>query len=477
MLSLDQIVGLLHASPIPQNNISIAPRAISIDSRTLLPGDLYIAIKGETHDGHDFIKDAVAKGACAVVTTTPITSHVPMIVVENTLHALQTLASHTRSQSKARIIAITGSVGKTSTKEMLRHVLEAFGPTVASKASYNNQWGVPLSLLNLKPKTAFGVFEVGMNQIGEIEPLSKLIQPYIAIITAIGEAHIGHLHTLQAIAHEKSDLFKGLTPHNDESAPIAIINNDSPCQDIISAAAASVKLITCSTQTSANAYVHTMREEIRDNQLCIRVHAKIMEQTLSFTLQTYGQHSVSNTLLVLATCAALDLPLDKAVAQLETFVPLPGRGQTHHFKVGAHNITLIDDAYNANPTSMLAGLQTLSRICRHLPDDTQNPRRSIAVLGDMLELGNESARYHSSLAQHIVDFDLERILCCGPHMWHLYQELPAEKRGGYAETPQELYTTLMAQLSDGDVIYVKGSKGSRVSFVVDQLLRYKPTLF
>ena len=423
---------------------------VSIDTRTLKFGDIYIPMRGE-RDGHDFIDDAFAKGAvAAIVATTFDTSTVNgvCIVVPDTLAALQQLGVYNRKLTQAKIIAVTGSVGKTTTKEMLGHVLQNFGKTVISKASYNNCWGVPLSLLELTPDTDFGVFEVGMNSPGEIEPLAHMITPDIAIITKIVEAHIGHMGSIEAIAIEKSTILNALKP-----AGYALIYGGTSCDQLLEDKAKNHNY----TLFDMNAIYADVQNGIT------HIDTKIDDTHAHYTLPFSGLHHVGNSILALEACHQLGLDVTKAAKAVETFTLPAGRGLTHTLMLPDDiSITLIDDAYNANPASMRAGLESLKAI--------EKKGRRIAVLGEMRELGDDSATYHRDLKDSIIDAEINLVFCCCDSMRSLYEVLPNSIRGAYTETSDELIVPLMASLNTGDVVFVKGSNGSKVRHIVSILV-------
>ncbi|MES2607236.1 MAG: UDP-N-acetylmuramoyl-tripeptide--D-alanyl-D-alanine ligase [Pseudomonadota bacterium] len=422
---------------------------VSIDTRTLKSGDIYVPMRGE-RDGHAFVADAFAKGAAAaIVAATFDTSTVNgiCIAVPDTLVALQQLGVYNRSLTYAKVIAITGSVGKTTTKEMLGHILKKFGKTVASKASYNNCWGVPLSLLELTPDTEFGVFEVGMNNPGEIEPLAYMITPDIAIITKIVEAHIGHMGSIEAIAAEKSTILNALKPNGH-----ALIHGGATCDQLLANKAInySHRLF---DMDSINAYVLNG---------ITHIDAKVGGTHVHYALPFSGMHHVGNSILALEACHKLGLDVAKAAKTMETFTLPAGRGTTYALTLPNNiSITLIDDAYNANPASMRAGLLSLK--------STKKTGRRIAVLGEMRELGDDSARYHRELLESIIQADVDLVFSCCDSMRHLYDVLPESIRGAHTDTSVDLIPHITTSLKDNDVIFVKGSKGSKVSLIVNHL--------
>jgi UDP-N-acetylmuramoyl-tripeptide--D-alanyl-D-alanine ligase len=481
---LNELVAALGLPPRP---IDASVYGVSIDTRTLKPGDIYIPMVGE-RDGHAFVSNAFAKGAvAAIVSTTFDASSVngSCISVLDTLVALQKLGAYNRSLSQAKIIAVTGSVGKTTTKEMLGHILNNFGKTVISKASYNNCWGVPLSLLDLTPDTEFGVFEVGMNNPGEIEPLAHMIAPDIAIITKIVEAHIGHMGTIEAIAIEKSTILNALKPNG-----YALIYGGTSCDQLLNDKAKNhiYALLDMNFEHPSDRHGepagrghpeksldHHGGKPPRDDEgkydiinaaveNCItHIDTKIGGTPRHYTLPFSGMHHVGNSILALETCHRLGLDITKAAKAIETFTLPAGRGVTHALTLQSDiSITLIDDAYNANPASMRAGLLSLKA--------TPKKGRRIAVLGEMRELGENSAMYHRDLLDSIIDAEIDIVFCCCESMRHLYNVLPESLRGYYADTSDELIPHISNALQNDDIVFVKGSKGSKVSHVVDALI-------
>ncbi len=444
---LSELVAALGLAPLATD----APvSGVSIDTRTLKPGDIYIPMVGE-RDGHAFVENAFSKGAVAAIVSTTFdasSANGLCIAVPDTLIALQKLGVYNRSLTQAKIIAVTGSVGKTTTKEMLGHILKNFGKTVISKASYNNCWGVPLSLLDLTLDTEFGVFEVGMNNPGEIEPLAHMITPDIAIITKIVEAHIGHMGSIEAIAVEKSTILSALKTNG-----YALIYGGTACDQLL--------------KDHAKNHNHMLfdMESIKANVINGTTHidTKIGDTAVLYTLPFSSIHHVGNSVLSLETCQRLGLDVAKAAKAMETFTLPEGRGVTHALTLPNDiSITLIDDAYNANPASMRAGLLSLKA--------GEKTGRRIAVLGEMRELGDDSATYHRDLLDTIIDAEIDLVFCCCESMHYLYDVLPEAIRGAYTDTSDELIPYATAALKTNDIVFVKGSKGSKVSHVVNYLI-------
>jgi UDP-N-acetylmuramoyl-tripeptide--D-alanyl-D-alanine ligase len=445
---------------VPQD-LSIT--GISIDTRTIKSGDLFVALKGEGRDGHDFLDKAAEAGAvAALVSCVNPNLSLPQILVNDTLNALTLLGEKARTRTKARVIAITGSVGKTSTKEVLAQVLSAFGRVSYAHASYNNHWGVPLSLARMDRHADFAIFEIGMNNPGEIAPLAQLVKPEIAIITTIAPAHIGHMGSLQAIAEEKSDIFLGLLPGGQ-----AIIPHDTSYKDLLIHKAQSHgagKVTTVGKSMGADYRLLSCQSQPSHQGSFIEI--EVREQTYPCS----GEHLAHIALTVCAVAEGLNLDLDKVVETLPRVQPIKGRGYHHQIIYKGMDIHLVDDAYNANVTSMLAGLKVLTTL------KTQG--RRIAVIGEMLELGDFAYDHHREIFQFMVDESIDLVFATGGKAVEMcFQELPIAKQGGYARTAQELIPMVLKELCLHDILYVKGSKGSRVSLVVDALLEQsQPTI-
>jgi UDP-N-acetylmuramoyl-tripeptide--D-alanyl-D-alanine ligase len=421
---------------------------ISIDTRTLQPGDLFVALAGE-RDGHDFVAQALQKGAAGALVSRDIPG--PMLRVENTLAALTRLGAAARARSGAKIIAVTGSVGKTTTKEMLRRCLQNFGSVHAAEASFNNHIGVPLTLARMPAGAKFGIFEIGMNHAGEIAPLAQLVRPDVAIITCVDRAHLGLLGSQEAIAREKSSISSGLT-----AGGTAILPANSEFLPLLRAAVpASATQITFG-DGEAEARLTDIRNE-SENSTCV---FEIRKTRVSLTLNAPGNHMAMNAAAVLATAFALGLDVKKAAAALDGFAPYAGRGARRQLDLGTGRgkIILLDESYNASGASMRAALSVLSL----------QPGRHIAVLGDMLELGEESIPEHLSLRPALLTA-AEKTFACGPAMRHLFDSLPPAKQGAHASDAASLAPLLRAALRDGDTVLVKGSYGSRMRDVISQL--------
>ena len=444
---------------------------VSIDTRTLEPGDLFVALKA-ARDGHDFVAQALEKGAsAALVTHIPegVAPDAPLLIVDDVLTALEALGCAARTRTKARVVAVTGSVGKTSTKEMLRDVLTGQGRTHASVASYNNHWGVPLTLARMPADTEFAVIEIGMNHPGEIAPLARMARPHVAMITTVAAAHMEAFENLNGIAREKAAIFEGL-----EDGGACIFNgdmDDNATHTIEAAARATGGPV---FRFGAGEECHYRLTSVQLTADATVIRADLPSGAQIVKLSAPGRHFAANALGVLAVVEALGGDVTLAARDLSLWLPPAGRGTREQVMldpVEDLSLTLIDDAFNANPTSMAAALEVLAAT---KPEDgvgRVSKGRRIAILGDMLELGEDETALHVALADLPFVADLDVIHCVGPRMRTLWKALPDHKRGEWYETAQELADRALRVIDAGDVVLVKGSKGSKVSLVVDALRR------
>ncbi|MDZ4790240.1 MAG: UDP-N-acetylmuramoyl-L-alanyl-D-glutamate--2,6-diaminopimelate ligase [Hyphomicrobiales bacterium] len=431
---------------------------VSIDSRTLAPGDLFVAIKGERMDGHDYVTQVLRQDAAmAIVSKDYFGAAGPLVRVPDPLEALIALGQAARGRTDAKIIAVTGSVGKTSSKEMLRLALRVQGAAHASEKSYNNLWGVPLSLARMPQDSKFGIFEIGMNHSGEIAPLTRMVRPHIAIVTNVAPVHLEFFSGVDAIAEAKAEIFQGLEPDG-----VAIINRDLSQFGILELRAMqsnAARIVTFGEHFSADARLVTI-DLLQDRS---RITANIFGQTVVYDLGAPGRHLAMNSLAVLCAIQSAGGNIDLAAASLAAFQTLEGRGVQTRFDIAGGAVLLIDESYNANPASMSAAIAVLGQLPR--PEF----KRRLAVLGDMLELGHASPKLHADLAQTIDAADVDVVFACGPHMRSLFDTLPAAKRGAYAETAAELKSALLSAVESGDAVMVKGSLGSKTGLLVTAL--------
>ena len=426
---------------------------LSIDTRTLAPGDLFVALLGEGRDGHAFVADALTKGASGALVHDDVSSSEPILRVDDTLAGLARLGAFARSRfgiNGGLCVAVTGSVGKTTTKEMLRAALSAFGTTHAAVASYNNHWGLPLTLARIPRAARFCVAEIGMNHAGEIAPLARLARPHVALITTIAKAHVGHLGSIEAIADEKASVMRGL-----ESGGIAVLPADSSHIGRLREAVGDGVVLTFGTDPSAD--VRLMHLESDANGSLIPVD--IVGHMASLRLNAPGRHMAMNAVATLAVVAALGFDPVKAINALEPFSPLAGRGARRELALPDGSALLLDESYNGNGASMRAALDVLR---------LQSARRRIAVLGDMLELGDEGPAEHAGLAEAVAA-SADCLFTCGPLMRNLFDAVPASLRGAHAADSAALAPVVAAAIARGDAILVKGSLGSGMKRVIEAI--------
>ena len=442
---------------------------ISIDTRTLQTGDLFFALKGDSLDGHNYVDNAFAAGAAAAVVNKDYdttTAKGPLLIVDDTMLGMETLARAARARAQGKIIGVAGSVGKTGTKEMLATLFGALGTTHASKKSFNNHWGVPLTLSGLAADADFGVFEIGMNHPGEIIGLTDQVRPHIAIITTIDQEHIEFFQNgLEGIADANAEIFTGM-----DADGIAILNRDNPYYTRLKAAAekqglqtvysfgedeeADARLVDCALHADSS-----------------RVTADIMGERVKYKLLIPGKHIVMNSLGALAVVKAAGGDLQKAVEALQNAAPVQGRGNRHIVTLedGTAPITIIDESYNANPASMQAAFEVFALV------EPQDGGRRIAVLGDMLELGKHGPQLHAELANPLLRAQTDKLYCCGQLMDALYQALPTDWRGAHAKDSKLLADIVRDAVKPGDVILVKGSAGSKMAYIIEAITALQNT--
>lgn len=443
-----------------------AVTGLSIDSRTIAPGEAYFAIKGDVHDGHDFVAAALQAGAgLAVVESAQRDKFAPdarLLVVEDVLAGLVALAHAARARLGAQVIAVTGSVGKTSTKEALRRVLDAQGETHASVASFNNHWGVPLSLARCPASVRFAIFEIGMNHAGEIEQLVKMVRPQIAIVTTVEPVHLEFFAGIEAIADAKAEIFEGVEPSG-----AVVLNRDNSQFNRLQRRARELG-ITRIVSFGADKKSDARLLDVSLHSACSAVHANILGHDVTYKLGMPGRHMVMNSLAVLAAALLAGADLALAALSLSQIEPATGRGARRTLHLANGDATLIDESYNANPASMAAALNVLGQAA-------VGPHgRRIAVLGDMLELGPTSPALHRGLNEAVKANHVDLVYCCGPLMRNLWDALSTGKRGGYAESAADLEPQAVAAIRAGDTIMIKGSLGSKMKTIVTALEKRFP---
>ena len=442
-------------------------QGVSIDTRTLEEGDLFVAL-ADVRDGHDFVAQALEKGAAAaLVTHVPdgVAPDAPLLIVADVLAALVALGRAARARTGAKVAAITGSVGKTSTKEMLRTVLERQGKCHAAEASYNNHWGVPLTLARMPADTDYAVIEIGMSNPGEITPLSQMARPHVAMVTTVAAAHLASFESLAGIAKEKACIMDGL-----EAGGVAVLNGDIETSHILQEHARALGATQLLFGATAPDW---LVKDVRIAGDVTVISATGGGEEYLFKLAVPGRHFAMNAVGVLAVASALGADPVAASLDIAAWVPPAGRGTREIIVTDMANdgesLELLDDAFNANPTSLAASLEV---IAASVPADNVGrivKGRRVAILGDMLELGTNEAAMHRAMAEnpHLQTLDL--IHCAGPLMRHLWDALPEKQRGRWAETAAELVPEVSRLVDAGDVVLVKGSKGSKVSFIVDAI--------
>jgi UDP-N-acetylmuramoyl-tripeptide--D-alanyl-D-alanine ligase len=452
-------MGAERAGALPQ-----AITGISIDSRSVKTGEAFFAIKGDVHDGHDFVGAALGRGAALAVVARDrrdgYGNDAPLLAVDDVLEALRQVARAARLRSMAKIVAVTGSVGKTSTKEALALALEPSGATHASRASFNNHWGVPLSLARMAATAQYGVFEIGMSHAGEITPLVHMVRPHVAIITAVEPVHLEYFASVEAIADAKAEIFLGLDPGG-----AAVICRDNPHFARLrrrAEEAGVVNIVAFGEHADADARV--LKCALLPD--CSTVEAEILGRPVTYKIGAPGRHLVMNSLAVLTAASLVGADLARAAIALAQQTPAAGRGTriTLEFPRGQQAL-LIDESYNANPTSMRAALALLGQA------EIGPGGRRIAVLGDMLELGTAGEELHRDLVDAIRHNGIDLVYCAGPLMAVLWEALPSARRGGYAKTAAELEPQVAAAVRGGDAVMVKASNGSRMGPLVKALVQ------
>ena len=433
---------------------------VSIDSRSIKSDELFAAVKAK-RDGHNFINDAIrlgAKGALVDHIPADIPSNIPLLLVPSVQQALENLGKYRRERSQAKLVAITGSVGKTSSKNMLKTILELQGKTHASPASFNNYLGVPLTLANLPIDATYAIVEIGMNKPGEIEPLARMTAADVVLITAIGKAHLEAFGDIAGIAHEKAQIVKGL-----KSTGIAVLNADTPGYEILKK-----QTIKNGSQFISYGGIDSNLRAKKMQKLNgkIKVQCQFNDRDLEFIVSSSGFHFAENSLGVLLCTDCLGANIEKASQDLAKWEPSSGRGSFEKILLPSGNIFLIDDAFNANPSSMKSALQLLSQ-------RTLDCSRRVAFLGDMLELGENEVTLHEEIISWPELADVDIVHTLGPLMYHLHKKLPFNIKGCHYESKNELISDLENILQEGDKVLVKSSKSVGLSSIVDAIRAMK----
>ena len=427
---------------------------VTFDSREVEPGFLFVAMPGTVHDGHQFVAQAFEKGAAAAIVSQPVVG--PHVLVDDTARALEALGRAARERVKARIIGVTGSVGKTSTKEALFAALDRFRPGQVHRSvkSYNNHTGVPLSLARMPRDCAFAVLEMGMSNAGEIAALTRQVRPHVAIITAIAPAHIENLGTEEAIADAKAEIFGGLEPGG-----TAILPNDSPHRDrLLRAARRHAENII--SFGSGDADVHAKHAVTADGGGSL-ITAALLNSELTFTISQRGDHWVSNALAVMAAVEAVGADLAIAGLALADMGGLKGRGERHLIALDGGEALLIDESYNANPASMAATLKSLGA--------EPVAGRRIAVLGPMRELGPDGPALHAALAKPVREANVDAIILVGEDMRPLADALGSDLEVTIVDSVDAATEALMEQIRPGDAVLVKASNSIGLARLVERV--------
>ncbi len=429
---------------------------VTFDSREVGAGDLFVAMPGTVHDGHKFIDAAFASGAAGAIVSQPVEG--PHVLVADTFEALRALGQAARERCAATILGVTGSVGKTSTKEALYAALDRCRPGKVHRSvkSYNNHTGVPLSLARMPRDAEFAVLEMGMNNKGEIAALARLVRPNVALITAIAPAHIENLGSEEAIADAKAEIFEGLEPDG-----VAIVPNDTPHRDrLVKAARRRADRII--TFGSGDADVHAVHAVSADGGGSL-ISAALLERELTFTISQRGAHWVSNALAVLAAVEAVGEDVGVAGLALADLGGLKGRGERHMIAIDGGEVLLVDESYNANPASMAATLKSLG--------DERDVARRIAVLGPMRELGEHSEVLHAALAPAVVGARVDRLILIGDEMAPLESALGGGVRIERADSVEQATDLLLRALQPGDAVLVKASNSIGLARLVERMVK------
>lgn len=442
----------------PENSIT----GVTFDSRNVQKGNLFIAFKGPIKDGYDFVNDAFAAGAAHALVERPH-PHPHALLVKDSFKALETLAQQARKRSTGRILGITGSFGKTTAKECAAHILGSLYPITATQRSFNNHWGVPLSVASLNQDDAFGIFEMGMNHAGELANLTQYVKPHVALITTIAGAHVGNFDSLHDIAQAKSEIFLGMSPKES-----AVLPHDNPYYPFLCDQAQKYDLTIISFGENP---LSTLRlVEFKHIEEGLSVTFKCEGKTYTYTLHAYGEHLIQTTLGVMAALYALGVELETSCQLMASFHLLPGRGQLITLPWENGFVTLMDESYNAGPESMAYALQAFARL-------PQKDGKKWVALGDMLELGSLSEKAHQALLPSVMSDAISGAFLYGPEMKALYNMLPAAHNYGHFDTFEDLSQNLISHLKPGDSVLVKGSRGrrafeGRMAQVIDYLKEY-----
>lgn len=455
----EEVLGALRGTCLQEQ--TWGAHGVSIDSRSTKPGDMFVALKGPVHDGHDHVANAIEAGAVAAIVSrhpAQTSADTPLVFVEDTFTALEALGRAGRARAEGKIIAVTGSVGKTSTKEMLRLSLAATGDTYANEGSLNNHWGVPLSLSRLPQAARYGVFEVGMNHAGELGPLSRMVQPHVALITNVEAVHLEFFASVEAIADAKAEIFDGV-----QKGGTVVLNRDN---------AHFARLAATAKKTDIKHILSFGRDAKSDARLLSYdsdngtgvINADIMGRKITYRLGVPGDALAMNSLGALLGAKAAGSDIDACAEALARYRQPKGRGVMQTLPLANGEFTLIDESYNASPVSVGFAARVLGQM------QPAGDGRRLLVLGDMRELGETSPALHAALARDITVAQVDLVFCCGPMMAHLFDALPHELRGAHAASSAELAPLVAAAVHANDIVTIKGSNSMAMSKVVNALL-------
>jgi UDP-N-acetylmuramoyl-tripeptide--D-alanyl-D-alanine ligase len=431
----------------------------SIDTRSLQPGEVFVALR-DVRDGHDFVLEAFRKGAGAALVATEykrVEGDGALLRVRETLEGLRNIAAGARRRTEARIVAVTGSVGKTGTKEALRNCLSRLGPTHAAEKSFNNHWGVPLTLARMPADVRYGVFEIGMNHAGEITPLTALVRPHVAIVTTVEPVHLEFFGTTDKIAEAKAEIFSGIEPGG-----VAVLNRDNAHFELLAERAKEhgARIVSFGRHENADVRPEVWSLDADGSDIVVHVGGR----RIAYRLGAPGAHIAQNSLAVIAALDALGADVEKAVPALAEVRAAKGRGERREIAIPGGSILLIDESYNANPASMRSALAAMATVPRG------RFARRIAVLGDMLELGENGPALHVALNEPVDAAEVDLVFACGRSMQQLYKALPAARQGAWAEKSEGIAEALAQTVRAGDVVMVKGSLGSHMAPLVEALI-------
>lgn len=464
--AINEIKSALGDDLVGIGKINTDINCVAIDGRVQVTNGLFIAIKGQNNDSHNFLSQAFNSGCVlAIVERIPeeFLNDPRLILVKNTISALDKLAIFARNRTKAKIIAVTGSVGKTGVKEMLKAVFSSQGKTFATKGNLNNNFGLPLSLVNMEADCEFGVFEMGMNHAGEITQLSKIAKPHLAIITTVNSAHIGNFKNEEEIALAKSEIFSGLVPGG-----FAIINNDNKHYDYIKNQALGYNIdlqniINFGSKETSNIRL-LAAQKINNTASKIEVFVAKVKKPVNYLINTINQATIFNSLIAVACLELIGKNLNDGLKSLESLQTPNGRGNLITVEKNGLKFTIIDDSYNANLASMQAGLKFLSDL------KSVNPNtRSIAFIGDMLELGEMSLAEHKAIANYLSLYNIDKTLLVGELMSILINDIAPEKLIGCFPNSSVATERMQFQPQNGDIIFVKGSRGMKMEKIIEKL--------